>query len=199
MPQSHTTALRTNLGVHSQGPTSHGVCTRVRFSAALSSMTSSMLWCCWRCVAGTRSVISPSTICCTAVAFSSPHAMSTMRSARMMVPIPMVIAILGVFSKPKNCCDCTLRELCESSTRRVCDLAYEPCSLKPTWPFSPKPIIMRSILRIDLSRFAQYSETSLSGIVPSGICTFSGCMSICLRNSSWIRKLRLCCSVRRMG
>ena len=184
MPLSHTTALRTNLGVHSQGPTSHGVCTRVRFSAALSSITSSMLWCCWRCVAGTRSVMSPSTICCTAAAFSSPHAISTMRSARMMVPIPMVIAILGVFSKPKNWLDCTLRELCESSTRRVCDLAYEPCSLKPTWPFSPKPITIRSILRIDLSRFAQYSETSLSGIVPSGMCMFSGRMSMCLRNSS---------------
>jgi len=52
-PQSHTTALRTNFGVHSQGPTIHGVCSRVSSCAAFSSITTSIFWCAWRYEAGT--------------------------------------------------------------------------------------------------------------------------------------------------
>ena len=185
--QSHTTALRTNLGVHSQGPTSQGVLSRVSFSAAFSSMTTSIAWCSWRWLAGTISVTSPSTTCCTTLALSSPHAISTTRSARITVPRPIVIAIFGVLSKPKNCEDWILRVWCESSTRRVGDFTYEPGSLKPTCPCSPMPMIIRSILRIDFSYSAQYSEISLSGTWPLGMCIFSGRMSICLRKSSCIR------------
>ncbi len=93
------------------------------------------------------SVISPSTTRCTASAFCSPHAMRIILSARMTVSSPMVMAILGVFSNPKKSDDCTLRELWVSSTRRVCDLTYDPGSLKPICPCSPMPIIIRSILR----------------------------------------------------
>ncbi len=109
--QSHTTALRVNLGVHSHGPTSHGVCSRVSRPAAFSSITTSMSGWAWRCEAGTWSVIWPSTTRCTMRAFSSPQAMSTMRSARRMVSMPIVMAILGVLSSPKKASDCILRVL----------------------------------------------------------------------------------------
>ena len=75
----------------------------------------------------------------------------------------------------------------------------EPGSLKPIWPSSPTPIIIRSILRTEWSYEAQYSETLSSEMVPSGMWMFSGRMSMWLRKSSWMRKLRLCCSVERMG
>ena len=40
-------------GVHLQGPTSHGVCSRVSSCAAFSSITTSIFWCAWRYEAGT--------------------------------------------------------------------------------------------------------------------------------------------------
>ena len=103
--------MRTNFGVQSQGPTSHGVCSRVRSCAAFSSITTSIFECACRYEAGTCPVISPSTTLCTMWAFSSPQAIRMMRSARMIVSMPIVIAILGVFSSPKKAPDWILRVL----------------------------------------------------------------------------------------
>ena len=69
-----------------------------------------------------RGVTSPSTTLRMASAFSSPQASRTMRSACMMVRIPMVMAILGVSSRVKNALDSTLRVSWESCTNRVRDL-----------------------------------------------------------------------------
>ena len=93
---SHTTALRTNLGVQSQGPTSQGATTRVRRLAAVSS-TKKWMWS-WRCSreAGQAEVISPSAMALTARALSSPQAIRTMRPAVSMVPMPIVMALCGV-------------------------------------------------------------------------------------------------------
>jgi len=44
-------------------------------------------------------------------AFSSPQAIRMMRLARMIVSMPIVTAILGVFSSPKKAPDWILRVL----------------------------------------------------------------------------------------
>ena len=49
--------------------------------------------------------------------------MSTILSARMMVSIPIVMAILGVSSIPEKADDWILRESCESCTNRVRDFS----------------------------------------------------------------------------
>ncbi len=93
---SHTTALRMNLGVQSQGPTSQGATTRVSREAAVSS-TKKWMWS-WRCrsEAGQEASMGPSAMAFTASALSSPQAIRTMRPAVSIVPMPIVMALCGV-------------------------------------------------------------------------------------------------------
>ena len=93
---SHTTALRMNLGVQSQGPTSQGATLRVRRLPAVSSTYSEMWsWACSR-DAGQSVVMGPSAIALTTLALSSPHAMRMIFLEESIVPIPRVMALSGV-------------------------------------------------------------------------------------------------------
>ena len=95
---NQTIARRISLSFHSQEVTSQGVLMRVSSSAAERSSTILVSLCCWNSEPGRVSVQEPSMMALAMAALSSPHdTMITLR-AFMMVEIPMVMVLWGVFS-----------------------------------------------------------------------------------------------------
>ena len=128
----------------------------------------------WSQDAGHAGFIGPSTISCTALALSSPHAIRITRLALSMVDIPIVMAALGVaIMSPLKFFAWAFLDLYESWTTLVRLLSREPASLNPTCPCSPTPITRRSSPEAALSKAAQYSVILSSCPLPSGIWMFS--------------------------
>lgn len=101
--------------------------------------------CILRADAGRAMVTSPFSICATALAFAGPVATIRMEVASSIVPIPMVIAWLGEESgEAKSILLASIVEG-DSLTVRVRLSCGDPGSLKPIWPFRPKPNSCRSI------------------------------------------------------
>ena len=100
--------------------------------------------------------MSPSTTFFTTAALSSPQAIRMILRALIIVPIPIVMAVLGVTEmSPLKLRACLFLDWYESGTVRVRLFSDEPASLKPIWPPSPTPITSRSRPLAILSNSAQ--------------------------------------------
>ena len=71
----------------------------------------------------------------------SPQAIIIIRLAFIIVPIPMVMALIGTFSSPKKSLAASILVIESKFTNRVIDSDEEPGSLNPICPVLPIPRI----------------------------------------------------------
>src|SRR5438445_9556051 len=106
--------------------------------------------CNWRAEALTEEVIGPSMALATAAALERPEARSRTRRESNIVPIPMVMAHLGISDSLAKKWRLSSMVSRLRAFKRVRDARLEVGSLKPTWPLRTMSRILRSIPTADL-------------------------------------------------